>query len=313
MTTTVFIIWGIHLLLIPALSPFCIGVTRKIKARLQNRAGASVWQPYRDLRKLFCKDEVISQDASWLFRVVPYLIFASTLVLGASIPLFSARVQNLLTGDFLVIVYLIAFGTFLLALAGIDTGGAFGGFAASREMTIAALTEGGLILSLLTLALLCHSTNLAVIADTLGPRYFLSFVPIVLAFISFMIALLAETCRYPFDNPSTHLELTMIHEAMILEYSGKRLALLEWSAANKYLVFIALGANLFFPWGITHSQSSIALLVALLLFVAKALMFCLAIAVLESSIAKFRFFRLPDLLFTSFIISIIALGLTVKS
>lgn len=301
--------WLLQLMLIPALSPFFIGVTCRIKAIMQNRRGAPVLQPYRDLRKLFQKDEVISEDASWLFRAAPYLIFAVTLVIGASIPLVTTALPNSYTGDFLVVVYLVALGTFFLALAGIDSGSAFGGFGSSREMMVAALTEGGLVLSLLTLALISKTTNLAAISENIGSLSLTSFTPIILAFISFSIALLAETCRYPFDNPATHLELTMIHEAMILEYSGKRLALMEWASANKYLIFIALGANLFFPRGIAGSLEFVPVMLALALFAGKVLLFCLAIAIIESSIAKLRIFRLPDLLFTSFVISVIAIGL----
>jgi formate hydrogenlyase subunit 4 len=303
------ICWLLQLLLVPALSPLFTGLTRKLKARLQNRQGASVFQPYRDLRKLFNKDEVISEDASWLFRAAPYLIFGVTLVIGASIPLFSTALSNGYTGDFLVVVYLVALGTFFLALAGLDTGGAFGGFGSSREMMVAALTEGGLVLSLLVLALISNTTDLTGISENIGDLSFTSFTPIILAFISFSIALLAENSRYPFDNPSTHLELTMIHEAMILEYSGKRLALIEWASANKYLIFIALGANLFFPWGIAGSLELLPILLAIVLLVVKVTLFCLAIAVIESSVAKLRIFRLPDLLLTSFVISVIALGL----
>ncbi len=303
------LLWIIQLLLIPLLSPFFIGMTRKMKAKLQNRQGASPFQPYRDLIKLLRKDEVISRDASWVFRFTPYLVFATTVFIGACIPLISTALTNVFTGDFLVVIYLIALGTFFLALAGIDTGGAFGGFGSSREMMVAALTEGGLLMSLLTLALVSHTTNLSAISAAVASLSFYELPPVILAFIGFFIALLAETCRYPFDNPATHLELTMIHEAMILEYSGKRLAIIEWGAANKYLLFIALGANLFFPWGVAHSLNALELIGSLLLFILKCLLFCAAVALIESSIAKFRIFRLPDLLFTSFIISIIAIGL----
>jgi formate hydrogenlyase subunit 4 len=309
--TPVSLVLILQIILIPALSPFFVGVTRKIKARLQNREGASCFQPYRDLRKLFGKDEVISKDASWIFRVAPIVIFAVTILIGASIPLLTTALPNMLTGDFLVVVYLLALGTFFLALAGMDVGGPFGGFGSSREMLVAALTEGGLVLSLLSLSLIAHSTNLTVIAGTIASLSLVSFPPIILAFVAFVIALLAETARYPFDNPATHLELTMIHEAMILEYSGKRLALMEWAAANKYVLFIALGANLFLPWGIAGTLDVLSLLVAFGLLLVKIAVFCVAIAVIESSIAKFRLFRLPDLLFTSFIIGAIAVGLSI--
>lgn len=306
------LLWTLQILFIPLFSPLAIGVTRKIKAKFQNRKGAPILQPYNDIYKLFNKDEVISKDASWIFKFAPYLVFAVTLLVGASIPIIASS-MNIITGDFLTIIYLIALATFFLALAGIDIGSPFGGFGSSREMFLAALSEGGLLMSLLTLALACNSTNLFTIASNL-PHVSASFIlPISLAFISFAIAMLAETSRYPFDNPSTHLELTMIHEAMILEYSGKKLALMEWAAANKYLIFIVLGANLFFPWGMV-SNSSVSLLnivSAGVLLIFKILLFCTSIAILESSIAKFRIFRLPDLLLTSFIISLIAIGLVV--
>jgi len=303
------IFWTIQIILVPVLSPLFVGIIRKIKARFQNRIGASVLQPYRDLWKLFHKDEIISEDASWIFRFSPYLIFAVTIIIGASIPLFATIFSNNLLSDFLVIVYLIALSTFFLALAGIDAGSAFGGFGSSREMTMAALTEGGLIFSLLAVALSAHSTNLFVISNSIPSLSLVSFTPIVLAFAAFLIAMLAETARFPFDNPATHLELTMIHEAMILEYSGSRLALIEWAAANKFLIFMALGANLFFPWGIMSGATFAGVAMALAIFIMKILVLCLFVAVLESSIAKYRFFRLPDLLFMSFILSVIAISL----
>jgi len=305
------IIWTIQLILIPVLSPLVVGITRNIKAKFQNRKGASVFQPYRDLRKLLNKDEIISEDASWIFRFAPYIVFAVTLIIGASIPIFSAIFSNNLLSDFLVIVYLIALGTFFLALSGMDAGSAFGGFGSSREMTVAALTEGGLIFSFLALAFAARSTNLFSIVDAVSSLSLSSFTPIILAFLGFIIAMLAETARFPFDNPATHLELTMIHEAMILEYSGKRLALMEWASANKFLIFLSLGANLFFPWGLAISSGFISVAAALAVYAAKILIFSLFVAVIESSIAKFRFFRLPDLLFISFILSVIAISLII--
>lgn len=304
-------LWIIQVLAIPALSPLCIGVTRSFKAHLQNRKGASPFQPYRDLRKLFGKNETISADASWIFRVAPFVVFASTLVLAASIPIFSTLIGNSATSDFLVVIYLVALGTFFLALAGMDTGSAFGGFGSSREMLLTSLSEGGLMLSFLVLALVSKTTNLFGIADATSSLPLSYWAPVALAFIAFSIAMLAETCRYPFDNPSTHLELTMVHEAMILEYSGKRLALMEWGAANKYLIFLTLGASLFFPWGLAHTFVMAEIISAFGLFVVKVIVLCTVIAILESTIAKFRIFRLPDLLFTSFAIGIIAIGLII--
>jgi len=304
---TIFI-WTIQFIFIPVVSPLCVGIIKKIKARLQNREGASIFQPYKDLWKLLHKDEVISRDASWIFYSAPFIVFAITIVVGASIPLFGSFFNNTLTGDMLIIVYALAISTFFLALAGMDTGSAFGGFGSSREMTLSALAEGGLIFSLLTVALINGTTNLFAISGSIfgQGQHFLS---VLLAFSGFFIVLLAETARFPYDNPDTHLELTMIHEAMILEYSGKRLALMEWASANKLLIFFALGANLFFPSGLAQNAYADAIILGIVIFMVKIFIFCLAIALIESSMAKFRFFRLPDLLLISFILNAIAIGI----
>lgn len=297
------------MLFIPVVSPLCVGIIRRIKAKMQNRVGASIFQPYYDLAKLLQKDEVISKDASWVFRYAPYIIFVSTIVVGASIPIFASFLNNPLIGDLLTIVYILAIGTFFLALAGMDTGGAFGGFGSSREMTISALAEGGLIFSLLAVSLHAGTTNLFAVsgADLLLDSA--NFLPIALAFAGFVMVMLAETARFPYDNPSTHLELTMVHEAMILEYSGKRLALIEWASSNKLLIFFILGANIFFPWGIAANATFSAILLGLGVIAVKIAVFCAAVAILESIMAKFRFFRLPDILITSFILSVVAIGL----
>lgn len=230
------IILEIQIILTPLVSPLCAGVINKIKARLQNRKGASIFQPYRDLWKLLHKDEIISRDASWIFRIAPFIVFSITLLIGASIPLFTSFLTNTLTGDMLLIVYALAIGTFFLALGGLDIGSAFGGFGSSREMTLSALAEGGFIFSLLTIALINGTTNIFAIANAdifLHGKYLF---PTLLAFGGFLVVLLAETARFPYDNPATHLELTMIHEAMILEYSGKKLALMEWASFNKLFI-----------------------------------------------------------------------------
>jgi formate hydrogenlyase subunit 4 len=306
MHVTVFIL---QLILVPAISPLGIGILNKIKARMQNRRGATVVQPYKDLWKLFHKDEVVSADASWVFRLAPFIIFSVTMVVGASIPLFIATPPVAAAGDLLLVVYTLAIGTFFLALAGMDTGSAFGGFGSSREMTLSALAEGGLIFSFVSLALICRTTNLFAISGSIESVFGRSFLPILLSFTGFFIVLLAETSRFPFDNAATHLELTMIHEAMILEYSGKRLALMEWASANKLLIFTAMGANLFFPWGIAHCTDTRALLMGVVVFVMKTALLYAVIGLVESSMAKFRFFRLPDLLMVSFILNAIAIGL----
>lgn len=302
-------IWILQFIFVPAFSPLCIGIIKKLKAKMQNRNGASIFQPYNDLWKLLHKDEVISNDASWIFRVAPFIVFSITIVVGACIPLFAAFLKNSFTGDILFVVYGLAIGTFFLALSGIDTGSAFGGFGSSREMTVSALAEGGFIFSLLAASIVAGTTNLFAISNIGMFEQSQSFISAIMALVGFFIVLLAETARFPFDNPATHLELTMIHEAMILEYSGKKLALMEWAAANKFVIFAALGANIFFPYGIAQNLSLSSVLIGLITLIGKIFIFCLVIAGLESCIPKLRFFRLPDLLVISFILSAIAIVL----
>lgn len=304
-------IWIIQIILVLGLSPLLIGIIKKTKARLQNRQGSSLLQPYRDLRKLFCKDETVSRDASWIFRFAPYLIFALTIFLAINLPLLS-RFDFPCVGDFLLVTYVLALGTFFLALSGLDVGSAFGGFGSSREMTLASLAEGGLIFSFLVTAIAAKTTNLSAIAGFLSSAPSFLWAPIILAAISFMICLLAENGRFPFDNPATHLELTMIHEAMILEYSGKGLALIEWAAYNKLFIFAALAGTIFLPFGLSFGAGLLGILLSLLVLLVKILLIGVFVAVLESSIAKFRFFRLPDMLFTAFILNILAIVLIIS-
>lgn len=299
------------LLFIPILSPLCVGIIRKVKALMQNRIGASIIQPYYDLWKLFHKDEIISKDASWIFRFSPYLIFAISALIPLGIPLISHLESLSPISDFLVIAYLIALSTFFLALSGMDVGSTFGGFGSSREMTLAALTEGVVIFSFIPVALIAQTTNLAAMTGIVASLPLNDSFPILIAFIGFFIALLSETGRIPFDNAATHLELTMIHEAMILEYSGKRLALIEWASANKLLIFVTLGVNMFFPWGMTGNLDFNSIATSLLIFVAKVLILLIGVAILESSVAKFRFFRLPDILLTGLIFGVIAIIATI--
>jgi len=297
----------IQVLLIPTLAPLCIGVIRKMKALMQNRRGADIFQPYRDIVKLLKKDEVISEDASWISLIGPYIIFAVMLVVALLVPIVSGFQFFGALSDLIVLIYLIALGTFFTALLGLDAGNAFGGTGSSREMTLAACTEGGLLFSLLPAAIMAGSTRFSTMFFDVGVLSALENTALIIAFVAFFIALLAENARYPFDNPSTHLELTMVHEAMIIEASGKRLALLEWASAMKLLAFALIGANVFFPsiaFGVSGGMS----LLALLFVFGKVLCIMVAIAVIESTTPKLRYLRLPDLLFTSFALGVIALG-----
>lgn len=292
-------------LIIAMLSPLVIGIIRKLKAHLQNRVGASVLQPYRDLIKLFSKDETISKDASWVFRLVPYALFAITLVLGTGVPLL-VPISFDWTGDFLVVIYLLGLSAFLIALAGMDVGSAFGGFGSSRELSMNAITEGTLLFAMLPLVLLFRTTNIGAIAVGAYSISAFVYLPIALAGLAYLVALAVENARIPVDNPTTHLELTMIHEAMILEYSGKRLALIEWASWNKLLFFIVLGAHLYLPWGALSSTSPIAVLYGALYLALNIIAFTVLIALVESTMAKFRIFRVPDMIITGLVLGLIA-------
>jgi formate hydrogenlyase subunit 4 len=289
------------------LAPALVGFIRWLKARLQGRRGAPIWQPYFEIRKLFGKETVVSNTASWLFRATPFVVFATSVIVASFIPLVIVPAGPLVIGDVFAAVYLLLLGTFFLALAGLDTGSPFGGMGASREMTVVALTEPTIALSIVALALNARSTSFSqIVAATLAEPGMVLGPGHLLAFAALFIVTLAETGRLPVDNPSTHLELTMIHEAMVLEYSGPYLALVEWSAALRLLVFLSLAANLFVPWGIALSLSPIAVLIGVVALVVKLSLLCAAIAVLETRVAKLRLFRVPELLSASFVLALLA-------
>jgi formate hydrogenlyase subunit 4 len=296
----------LQFLLVLAIAPLVTGVIRKAKARMQSRQGPSVLQPYRDLRKLLSKGSVVSNDASWLFNLAPYACLAAVGVAALLVPAVYAGTFGFL-GDLIVLIYLLAMMRFFMALAALDTGSAFGGMGSSREMYISSIVEPTMLLSIFAMALVAGTTSLASIAehiassglDLVSPALFL-------AAAAFFIATLAENARLPFDNPSTHLELTMIHEAMLLEYSGKQLAVMEMASMTKLVIFLAILANVFFPWGIATDAAPLAVAVGLLLFVVKIVLLALVIALIESSISKMRLFRLPNLLTVAFILSLLA-------
>ena len=289
------------------LAPGLVGLIRWIKARLQNRRGAPPWQPYFELAKLFQKEVVMSNNASWLFRFAPYIVFASTVTVTLLTPMLIAPLPFDGVGDLLVVVYLLLLGTFFLALAGLDPGTAFGGMGASREMTIAAIAEPTIALAIFGLALGAGSTNLGrIVTETLNNPGVAISPGHLLAFTALFIVTLAETGRLPVDNPATHLELTMIHEAMILEYSGRYLALIEWSAWLKLTIFFSLLANLFVPWGVATTLAPGALLIAAAALIVKLAVLGLAVAIVETRVAKLRLFRVPELLSVSFVLALLA-------
>lgn len=289
------------------LAPGLVGFVRWLKARLQNRRGAPPWQPYFELKKLFGKEVIVSINASWLFRFAPYLVFASAVAVTLLIPLIAVPLPFDRIGDLLLVVYLLLVGTFFLSLAGLDPGTAFGGMGASREMTVAAIAEPTLAVAIFSLAIGAGSTNLGRIVTgtlanpgvTISPGH-------MLAFAALFIVTLAETGRLPVDNPSTHLELTMIHEAMILEYSGRYLALVEWASWLKLLIFFSLLSNLFVPWGLATVLTPPALAIAIVTLILKLAVFAIVVALLETRIAKLRLFRVPELLGVSFVLALLA-------
>jgi formate hydrogenlyase subunit 4 len=290
------------------LAPGLVGLVRLLKARMQGRRGAGVLQPYRDLSKLLNKERVVSTRASWIFHAAPGILFASTLVAGLLVPLVAAPLPLDRVGDLVVVVYLLLLGTFFLALAGLDTASVFGGMGSSRAMTIAALAEPTIALAIFGMAVGAGSTNLGeIVARTLShPEATLS-AGHVMAFAALFIVMLAETGRLPVDNPATHLELTMIHEAMILEYSGPYLALVEWAGQMKFFLFLALLSNLVFPWGVAVDLTPAAILVGVGALVLKLVVLATALAILETRLAKLRLFRVPELLGVSFLLALLAI------
>lgn len=295
-------------LVLSILAPFIVGLIRKLKARLQCRRGPSLLQPYADLAKLFRKQPVVSTTASWIFTATPYIVFGSTLTAGLLVPVFISQVPLSFAGNIIALVYLFALGTFFLILAGLDSGSAFGGMGGSREAIVASLTEPAMIMSIFAIALTAGSTNLsAIVHKTALMEGAVDPVPQLMALAALFIVTLAETGRVPVDNPATHLELTMIHEAMILEYSGRYLALLEWAAAIKLLVFLTLIANVFAPWGIATAPTPPALAVGVTVYAAKVSLLAALIGLIECMFAKLRLFRVTDLLGVAFILALLGL------
>jgi len=290
-------------------APFVVGLIRKVKARLQLRRGASVFQPYSDLAKLFRKQPVVSTATSWIFTATPYLVFASTLAAGLLVPVVTSRIPLSFAGNIIALVYLLALGTFFLILAGLDAGSAFGGMGSSREAIVAALTEPAMIMSIFAIALTAGSTNLSTIVHktVLLQGIVTDPAPHVMALAALFIVTIAETGRVPVDNPATHLELTMIHEAMILEYSGRYLALVEWAAGLKLLVFLTLIVNVFAPWGIATSLEPAALGIALIAYLVKVSLLAAVIGIIESMFAKLRLFRVTDFLGLAFILALLGM------
>ena len=288
-------------------APVLTGLMRQTRARLEGRAGAGVLQPWRDVRKLLRKEPITPVGTGPAFRWAPLLLVATSLVLAVLVPLISTDTPVRGRADLIVVVALLALGTLALALAGLDTGTAFGGMGASREMTIAALVEPTILMAVFALSIPAGSTNLPVIvAGAADQPARLASPAGLLAIAALAVAVLAESGRLPVDNPSTHLELTMVHEAMVLEYAGPDLALVEFGSQLRLTVLLGLLASLFAPWGIATSASLTAVLLALLLVVLKVMVLGMALAAAEVFWAKLRLFRVPELLAGSFLLALLA-------
>lgn len=301
------LVQGVQMALVLLLAPLLTGVVRKIKARLLRRRGASVIQPYRDLLRLLRKEVVLAENASWLFRVAPYLIFAATWVAAALVPTFAIGLTFSWTADLIAVIALLGSARFFLALAGMDVGTSFGGIGSSREVMIASLAEPAMLLIVFTLALVAGATQLSTIAEVMASPSVGLRVSLGLGLIALIMVAIAENARIPVDNPATHLELTMVHEAMVLEYSGRHLAMIEFAASLKLLLYVSLIACVFTPWGLAEADSGTrAYIVGTAAYIAKLAVGGILLAVFEVSVAKMRVFRVPEFLGAALMLGLLA-------
>lgn len=302
--------WGVaigELVLFIAAAPLLGGWIKRVKCHLQNRAAPSLLQPYRDLAKLFRKHSVIATNASWLFRATPYIVFGATIVTATVVPLLALPLPTAAVADVIVMVGFLALARFFTALAGMDIGTAFGGMGSSREMMIGALAEPVLLMTVFTVSMSAATTNLSEAVDFTLQSGLVLRPSFLFAALGLMMVAVAETGRVPVDNPATHLELTMVHEAMILEYSGRHLALIEWAAKIKLMVYMALIVNLFLPWGIATEFTTTGLAQGLVFTTAKLAVLGVVLVVWETIMAKMRVFRVPQYLGFAFALALLGM------
>jgi formate hydrogenlyase subunit 4 len=302
-----FLVQFVQMLIVLLLAPLLTGFVRKVKARLLRRQGPPLIQPYRDLVRLMRKDVVLAENASWLFRVIPYLIFAATWVAASLVPTFRTGLLFSWSADLIAIIALLGSARFFLALAGLDVGTSFGGIGSSREVMIASLAEPAMIMIVFTLALVAGSTQLSTMAGFLVSSAVGLRVSLALALLALIMVAIAENARIPIDNPATHLELTMVHEAMVLEYSGRHLALIDLTASLKLLLYVSLIACVFVPWGLAPPGADMSTVpIALGAYLAKLAACGFLLALFETSIAKMRVFRVPEFLGAALMLSLLA-------
>ena len=289
------------------LAPLLVGWVNQWRAWLQNKSAPGLLQPYRVLHKLFNKESVVARHASPLFRSAPYIVFSCMLLASAIIPTLSTDLPLAPAADAIALVGLFALARVFISLAAMDVGTAFGTMGARREMLIGFLAEPALLMVLFSASLIPKSTSLATIVETLAHRELAIYPSLAFGGVAFTMISLAENARVPVDNPATHLELTMIHEALILEYSGRHLALMEWAAALKLFAYSCAGLALFFPWGVAQANDHVALLWALPVLAAKLAVGGFLLALIETVLAKMRVFRVPEFLATAFLLGVLAL------
>ena len=304
---TAWLLAAVQTVLFVGAAPLLAGWVKRIKCHTQNRAAPPVTQPYRDLVKLLRKNLVVAENASWLFRAVPYIVFGAMLLAAAAVPLVAVDLPTGAIADVIVIVGFIALARFFTALAGMDIGTAFGGMGASREMTIAAVAEPAMLMAVFTLSMTAGSTNLSAVMHYLVETGLVLRPSFLFALLALAMVAVAETGRIPVDNPATHLELTMIHEAMILEYSGRHLALIEWANQIKLMIYAVLIANVFWPWGIAQSFAPGDLALGLVAIAAKLAMLAVLLVVWETVLAKMRIFRVPEFLGFAFLLALLGM------
>jgi formate hydrogenlyase subunit 4 len=298
---------GAQMALVLVMAPLLTGFVRKVKARLLRRRGPSLLQPYRDLLRLMRKEVVLADNASWLFRVIPYLVFAATWVAAALVPTFAVGLTFSWTADLIAIVALLGSARFFLTLAGMDVGTSFGGIGASREVMIASFAEPAMLLIVFSLALMAGATQLGTVATFMASPEVGLRVSLGMSLVALVIVAIAENARVPVDNPATHLELTMVHEAMVLEYSGRHLAMIELAAFLKLLLYMSLIACVFMPWGLVISGVGLADgLIGLAAYLAKLAVGGVLLAVFETAIAKMRVFRVPDFLGAALMLALLS-------
>ncbi len=302
-----FIIEIFQIAVLLAAAPLFAGWVKMVKCWFQGRSAPSLLQPWRDILKLFSKDVTLAENASWIFRFTPYLVFGVSVMVGGIIPILSMDLPLSATADVIALVVLFAIARFFTALAGMDIGTAFGGMGSSREMTIASLAEPAMLMAVFAVSLVGKSTSLSQMVFVISQGHFMLRPSLVFALLAFILIALAETGRVPVDNPATHLELTMIHEAMILEYSGRHLALIEWASMMKLFLFATLGIASFFPWGIAQTDDLLHVALALPVLTFKLGIIGLGIVMIETGLAKMRIFRVTEFLGSAFLFATIGM------